>query len=51
MMYLKCYEEEVSVRKEDVRIILRELNPGGIEISLSRRLERRLYNVPGPNYI
>lgn len=51
MMYSKCCEEGLSVRKEDVRIMLRELDPVGVEIRLSRRLERRLYNVPGPNYI
>ena len=51
MMCSKCYENGLSVRKEDVRIILRELDPIGVETRLSRRLERRTYNVPGPNYI
>ena len=41
----------LAVRKEDVRLIFRELDPDGVAAKLSRRLERRTYTVPGPNFI
>ena len=41
----------LAVRKEDVRLIFIELDPDGVAARLSRRLERRTYTVPGPNFI
>ena len=32
-------------------LILRELDPNGVAARLLRRLERRTYTVPGPNFI
>lgn len=51
MMHLKCLAHGLSVRKEDVRLILRELDPEGVGIRLTRRLVRRSYSAPGPNFI
>ena len=60
-MYSKCVGHGLlAVRKEDVRLIFRELDPDGVAARLdpdgvaarlSRRLERRTYTVPGPNFI
>ena len=51
MMHSTCLGHGLAVRKEDVRLILRELDPEGVALRLSRRLERRSYSVPGPNFI
>ena len=52
MMYSKCDGHGLlAVRKEDVRLIFRELDPDGVAARLSRRLERRTYTVLGPNFI
>lgn len=51
MMYAKCQENGLSVRKEDVRLILRELDPNGVEERRAKRLVRRAYFAKGPNFI
>ncbi|XP_029975096.1 uncharacterized protein LOC115408457 [Salarias fasciatus] len=50
-MYAKCQENGLRVRKEDVRLILKELDPRGVELRASRRLLRRSYFARGPNFI
>ena len=42
-MYTKCRENGIKIRKEDVRLILRELDPRGVELRVRRRLRRRNY--------
>ena len=39
-----------QVPRRVVEKLMRELDPEGIEIRRSRRLRRRTYRVPGPNY-
>ena len=39
-----------QVPRRVVEQLMRELDPEGIEIRRSRRLRRRIYRVPGPNY-
>ena len=52
MMYSKCVGHGLlAVRKEDIRLIFRELDPDEVAARLSRRLERRTHTVPGPNFI
>lgn len=51
MMHAKCREQGYLVRKEDIRLILKELDPAGVAVRRTRRLVRRSYNVPGPNHI
>lgn len=51
MMHSKCIEFGLSVRKEDVRLILKELDPVGVNNRLSRRLSRRRYFAEGPNAV
>ena len=51
MMTETCRDAGVSVRKEDVRHILRALDPEGVTQRQSRRLQRRAYYAKGPNYI
>lgn len=50
-MYVKCLEHGLWVRKEDVRLILSELDPVSSGMRQSRRLSRRRYFSPGPNFI
>ncbi|XP_055063376.1 uncharacterized protein [Misgurnus anguillicaudatus] len=50
-MYTKCKESGINIRKEDVRLILRELDPRGVDLRVRRRLRRRNYFAKGPNYI
>ena len=50
-MFTKCKENGLHVRKEDIRLILKELDPRGVELRRSRRLHRRSYFATGPNYI
>ena len=50
-MYAKCREHGLRVRKEDVRLLLKELDPRGVSRRLARRLRRRNYFSKGPNFI
>ena len=51
MMYAKCKEAGIKAKKEDIRLILKELDPLGVEERRSRCLKRRSYYAKGPNYI
>ncbi|XP_073798490.1 uncharacterized protein [Danio rerio] len=50
-MYTKCRENGLRVRKEDVRFVLKELDPVGVSVRRARRLRRRNYFAKGPNFI
>ncbi len=50
-MYTKCRERGLRVRKEDVRMVLKELDPAGVSMRRARRLRRRNYFAKGPNFI
>ncbi|XDV33831.1 hypothetical protein PO909_004099 [Leuciscus waleckii] len=50
-MHTKCLENGIRARKEDVRIILKELDPESSLLRRRRRLHRRQYFSQGPNYI
>ncbi|KAK7886502.1 hypothetical protein WMY93_026123 [Mugilogobius chulae] len=49
--WTKCKQNGISIRKEDVRLILALLDPVGSQIRQSRRLRRRQYFAAGPNFI
>lgn len=51
MMHAKCLQNGLRVRKEDVRLILKELDPDGVECRKGRLLRRRAYFSKGPNYL
>ena len=51
IMHTKCQEAGLCVRKDDIRFILRELDPEGVDLRRSRRLARRTYHARGPNFI
>ena len=42
---------DLIVQKETVRVIIKELDPVGVQSRSSRRLSRREYRAKGPNYI
>ncbi|XP_029991578.1 uncharacterized protein LOC115420472 [Sphaeramia orbicularis] len=50
-MYTKCRLNGLRVKKEDVRLVLKELNPTGVAVRRSRWLRRRKYFSKGPNFI
>ncbi|XP_030609254.1 uncharacterized protein LOC115796912 [Archocentrus centrarchus] len=50
-MYAKCREHGLRVRKEDVRLVLKEMDPRGVALRQARRLRRRNYFSKGPNFI
>ncbi|CAL9704018.1 unnamed protein product [Knipowitschia caucasica] len=50
-MFTKCRESGLKARKEDVRMILAELDPEGSALRKKRRLNRRQYFCKGPNHI
>ncbi len=50
-MYTKCREHGLCVRKEDVRLVLKELDPRGVSLRQARRLRRRSYFSKGPSFI
>ena len=50
-MHEKCHQHGLRVRKEDVRLILKELDPRGVRQRQTGRLRRRQYFARGPNFI
>ncbi|XP_070411871.1 uncharacterized protein [Nothobranchius furzeri] len=50
-MYAKCREHGLRAKKEDVRLVLKELDPRGVSMRQARRLRRRNYFSKGPNFI
>ncbi|KAK2810384.1 hypothetical protein Q5P01_000407 [Channa striata] len=50
-MYVKCRKHGLRVRKDDVRLVLKELDPRGVSLRQARRLRRRNYFSKGPNFI
>ena len=51
IMHAKCRQNGLRVRKEDVRVILKCLDPTGVTARTARRLIRRSYFAQGPNYV
>ncbi|KAJ8316935.1 hypothetical protein KUTeg_005653 [Tegillarca granosa] len=51
IMFEKCRDRGLQVKKETVRFIMKEIDPEGVEIRASKRLVRRAYFAKGPNYI
>ena len=49
-MHLRCTLAAYKVSMENVRLILKVLDPEGVEIRRRRRLVRRRYYAKGPNY-
>jgi len=47
----KCQQMGISVKFDDVRLILRELDPEGVELRRAKRLRRRSYFAKGPNFV
>lgn len=43
--------EGLQVPRESVRILIKELDPEGVNLRRSRTLRRRTYHSPGPNFV
>ena len=50
-MQMKCFQNGLNVRRDDVRLILQTFDPSGVANRKARRLHRRNYYSKGPNYI
>ncbi|KAF3834382.1 hypothetical protein F7725_025586 [Dissostichus mawsoni] len=50
-MHAKCLQSGINAKKEDVRLILANLDPNFSAMRRARRLIRRRYFAQGPNYI
>jgi len=51
MMQVKCANRGIHIPREDVRLIMKELDPDAVECRLRRRLVRREYSAKGPNWV
>lgn len=50
-MHLKCIQAGLVVSQSTVRVLLKILDPRGVQLRSRRRLRRRLYRNPGPNFL
>ena len=50
-MHLKCRKAGYVVSRQDICTMIQLFDPGGVSNRLRRRLRRRRYNVPGPNFM
>ena len=50
-MHAKCKEKGYVIDHETVRLIVKCLDPEGVRCRTKRRLRRREYSNPGPNYL
>ncbi|KAL3865542.1 hypothetical protein ACJMK2_042918 [Sinanodonta woodiana] len=50
-MYYKLKCRGIRARKEEVRLLMRVLDPNNVDLRQSHRLHRRMYLSKGPNYI
>lgn len=50
-MHKSLTSKGIVCRREDVRRILKDLDPEGVKLRRHRRLRRRKYRTPGPNYV
>lgn len=51
MMHIKCIQQGFVVKRETVRELLNILDPAGVAFRRARRLRRRQYSNPGPNFL
>ena len=49
-MHRSMLQKGINCRREDVRQLVKQLDPEGVERRKKRRLRRRKYRSPGPNY-
>lgn len=50
-MHLKCLQKNFTVTQETVRLLLKALDPAGVDLRSRKRLRRRQYSNKGPNYL
>ena len=51
MMHQNLRQKKLVVDRETVRIAMRSLDPEGMKARSRHRLQRRVYNARGPNYV
>ena len=49
-MHQKLRSKGLVVSRETVRVIIKSLDPAGVERRSGRKLQRRVYRCPGPNF-
>ena len=50
-MHKTLQNKGICCRREDVRLMMRALDPDGVDLRRRRRLRRRRYHSLGPNYV
>ncbi|CAI6356893.1 unnamed protein product [Macrosiphum euphorbiae] len=50
-VHLKCIRQVFTVTQETIRHLLLEVDPEGVVFTSKKRLRRRVYSNPGPNYL
>lgn len=50
-MYAKCIMAGFAVSQKTVRLMLSIIDPEGVKQRSKKRLQRRKYSNPGPNYV
>ncbi|MEQ2313244.1 hypothetical protein AMECASPLE_039692 [Ameca splendens] len=50
-MHQKCWMAGIVTDRETVRLLMRLLDPNGVDLRAQNRLRRRLYVSRGPNYV
>ena len=51
MIHQKVRQKKLVIDRETFRIAMRSLDPEGVTARFRHRLERRVYNARGPNYV
>lgn len=50
-MHLKCVQAGYNIPRDDVNRLMTLLNPESVKARLRRKLKRRRYASPGPNFV
>jgi hypothetical protein len=51
LMHLQCLQSGYTVTQENIRLILKIIDPIGVQLRKRGRLRRRTYTNPGPNFM
>ena len=50
-MHLQCIQKGLNVSRDTIQILMKLLDPVGVEMRLKKRLRRRQYFAKGPNFL
>ena len=50
-MHLRCRQNGFNIPRDTVQALMQIIDPVGVELRLSKRLQRRKYHAKGPNFL